>query len=79
MEPTYSKPLKFMMSIPSKKKEKKMRGSCLFKVGIFLLVNLIEIQGENLCTDKRSSGILSNILGEYIVFKPRPSTVRAPL
>jgi len=40
-----------------------MRGSCLFKVGIFLLVNLIEIQGTNMCTDKRASGILSNILG----------------
>jgi len=40
-----------------------MRGSCLFKVGIFLIVNLIEIQGESLCTDKRASGLLSNILG----------------
>jgi hypothetical protein len=40
-----------------------MRGSCLFKVGIFLLVNLIEIQGENLCTGTRESGLLANILG----------------
>merc|ERR1711997_12630 len=44
------------------KKGKKMRGSCLFKVGIFLLVNLIEIQGENLCTGSRSSGLLADLL-----------------
>ena len=41
-----------------------MRGSCLFKVGIFLLVNLIEIQGENLCTGSRASGLLADLLGE---------------
>jgi hypothetical protein len=39
-----------------------LRGSCLFKVGIFLLVNLIEIQGENLCTGSRSSGLLADLL-----------------
>ena len=51
-------------------KDVQMIGSCLFKVGIFLLVNLIEIQGENLCTGSRSSGLLADLLSEYPTFYP---------
>jgi len=40
-----------------------MKRSCLFKVGIFLFVNLIEIQGENLCTGSRASGLIADLLG----------------
>ena len=38
-----------------------MRGSCLFKAGILLLLSLIEIHGDNLCTGIRSSGLLADL------------------
>ena len=38
-----------------------MSGSCLLKVGIFLLLCFIEIQGDNLCTGLRSSGLLADL------------------
>ena len=44
-----------------KLQRKKMRASCLFKVGIFILVSFIEIQGDNLCTGLRSSGLLADL------------------
>ena len=42
-------------------KNVKMSGSCLLKVGIFILVSFIEIQGDNLCTGLRSSGLLADL------------------
>ena len=41
-----------------------MRGSCYFKVGIFLLVSFIEIQGDNICTGTRSSGLLADLFDQ---------------
>ena len=38
-----------------------MSGSYLLKVGIFLIVSFIEIQGDNLCTGLRSSGLLADL------------------
>ena len=42
----------------------KMSGSYHLKVGIFLLVSFIEIQGDNLCTGIRSSGLLADLFNK---------------